>query len=189
MARLPYPEPASVAAAMQPFPERLQHKNIGRMLSHAPTALAPYYACYNVVLDQLELDPKLRQLAILRVVQRTQAHYAWVQHGALAHLLGVSDAHIAALQQEAGAAEPFTAKEQMVLAFVDAVLHTPRLSDPLFEQMRRLFSPREIVELLLIIGWYWTAGRLMTTLDLEPDPALGTQALEMLRNTRSQSAT
>ena len=189
MARLPYPDSAETAAVMQPFPERLQHTNIGRMLSYAPTTLAPYYACYSVVLDQLELDPKLRQLAILRVVYRTQAHYAWVQHVALAHLVGVSDAHIAALQQESGAGELFTTKEQLALLFVDEVLQTPRLSDPLFERMRHLFSPREIIELLLVIGWYWTACRVMTTLDLEPDSALGIQALEMLRNTRSQPAT
>jgi hypothetical protein len=47
--------------------------------------------------------------------------------------------------------------------------------------MRSHFSSREIVELLLVMGWYWSVGRLMTTLDLEPDAALGTQALEMLR--------
>ena len=47
--------------------------------------------------------------------------------------------------------------------------------------MRSHFSSREIVELLLVVGWYWAVSRLMTNLDLEPDSALGTQALKMLR--------
>jgi hypothetical protein len=47
--------------------------------------------------------------------------------------------------------------------------------------MRRQFSSREMVELLLVVGWYWTVGRLMTTLDIEPDAALGAQSLQMLR--------
>jgi len=51
-------------------------------------------------------------------------------------------------------------------------MQTPRISDALFERMRRLFSSREIVESLLVVGWYWTVGRLMTTLDIEPDPVL-----------------
>jgi alkylhydroperoxidase family enzyme len=163
---------------MHQLPEQLQRTNIGRMLSYAPTALPPYYTFSFALLEQLELDPKLRELTILRVAYRIQAHYAWVQHVALAQL---SDEHIAALQQEEGEGEHFTTKEQPVLAFADEVMQTPRLSDALFEQMRSHFSSREIVELLLVVGWYWTVGRLMTTLDIEPDAALGTQALEMLR--------
>ena len=189
MARLLYPDPSYVSAVTHQFPERLHHMNIARMLSYAPTALSPYYAFSAALLDQLELDPKLRQLTILRVAHRTQAHYAWVQHVALAHLVGVSDEQITALQQGKIEGEHFTTKEQLVLAFTDEVTQTPRISDALFEQMCRLFSSREIVELLLVVGWYWMAGRIMTTLDLEPDPALGTQAIEMLRNKRSQSAT
>ena len=60
------------------------------------------------------------------------------------------------------------------------------LSDALFERMRSHFSSREIVELLLVVGWYWAVNRLMTTLDIEPDAALGTQALEMLRESKMQ---
>ena len=110
-----------------------------------------------------------------------EAQYAWTQHVVLAQLAGVSDEQIAALQQGEAEGEQFTTKEQLALAFAGEVMQTPRLSDALFEQVRRLFSSREIVELLLVVGWYWTVGRLMTTLDIEPDTALGTQALQMLR--------
>lgn len=189
MARLPYPGPSYVSGVMHQLPERLQRTNIGRMLSYAPTALTPYYTLSAALLDQLELDPKLRELTILRVAHRTEAQYAWTQHVVLAQLVGVSDEQIAALQQGEGESEHFTAREQLALAFVDEVIQTPQLSDALFERMRRLFSSREIVELLLVVGWYWTVGRLMTTLDIEPDAALGTQALEMLRDKRAQSAT
>jgi alkylhydroperoxidase family enzyme len=166
---------------MHQLPERLHRTNIGRMLSYAPTALPPYYSFSFALLEQLELDPKLRELTILRVAHRTQSHYAWVQHVALAQLVGVSDEQITSLQQGEAESEHFTTKEQLVLTFADEVMQTPRLSDALFEQMRSHFSSREIVELLLVVGWYWTVSRLMTTLDIEPDPALGTQALEMLR--------
>jgi 4-carboxymuconolactone decarboxylase len=183
MARLPYPGPSYVARVMHQFPEQLQRTNIGRMLSYAPNALAPYYSFSFALLDQLELDPKLRELTILRVAQRTEAQYAWTQHVALAQLVGVSDEQIAALLEGDTASEHFSAKEQLVLAFADEVLETPRLSDALFERMRRLFSPREIVELVLVVGWYWTAGRLMTSLDIEPDPSLWniTRPLEKIR--------
>jgi len=186
MTRLPYPDPLYVSEVMHQFPERLQHTNIGRILSYAPTVLSPYYTFSATLLDQLELDPKLRQLSILRVTHRTQADYAWVQHVALARLVGVSNEQIAALQQKEGAGAHFTAKEQLVLAFADEVIQTPHISDTLFEQMQCLFSPREIVELLLVIGWYWTVGRVMTILDIEPDTALEMQAFEVLRQYRER---
>jgi 4-carboxymuconolactone decarboxylase len=126
------------------------------------------------LLEQLELT-------ILRVAHRTQSQYAWVQHVALAQLVGVSDEQIAALQQDETGMEHFTTKEQLMLAFADEVMQTPRLSDVIFEQMRSHFSSREIIELLLVVGWYWAVSRLMTILEIEPDAALGTQALEMLR--------
>jgi hypothetical protein len=60
-----------------------------------------------------------------------------------------------------------------VLAFTDAVIAGPRISDGLFERIRNVLTPREIVELLLVIGWYWTACRLTTSLEIEPEHALG----------------
>jgi AhpD family alkylhydroperoxidase len=151
------------------------------MLSYAPTVLPSYYAFSAALLDQLELNPKLRELTILRVAQRTQAQYAWTPHIALAQLAGVSDEQIAALHHGKAEGEHFTTKEQLVLAFADEVMQTPRPSDALFDQMRTQLSSREIVELVLLVGWYWLAGRLMTTLDIESDSALATHALEMMR--------
>jgi len=61
------------------------------------------------------------------------------------------------------------------------VLAGPRASDALFERIDRVLAPREIVELVLVIGWYWTACRLTTTLDIEPEHALGHGVIAMLQ--------
>ena len=86
----------------------------------------------------------------------------------------MSGERIAALHRGETESEHFTTKEQLVLAFADAMKQTPRLSDALFEHMRGHFSSREIVELLLVVGRYWTVGCLVTTLDIEPDLAFET---------------
>ncbi len=99
MARLPYPGPSYVSGVMHQFPERLHHLNIARMLSYASTAISPFYVFSGALLDQLELDPKLRQLTILRVTHRIEAQYTWIQHVALAKVVGVSDEQISSLQQ------------------------------------------------------------------------------------------
>ena len=186
MARLPYPGPSYVSGVMYQLPKELHHMNIARMLSYASTAVTPFYSFSEALLDQLELDPKLRQLAVLRVAQSTEAHAAWLQHVALAQVVGVSDEQISSLLQGRVAGEHFTTKEQVALAFVDEVVQTPRVSNALFEQMWRLFTSREMIELLLVVGLSWMADRVMTTFDLEPDSALRTRPLEMSHQQESE---
>ena len=180
MARLAYADPSDVTQVMRPFPPPLRNMNIGRMLSHAPPLVAPYYTTYAAVLRDVELDPKLRQLAILRVAERACASYVLAQHRPFARIAGLTDQQITASGVpgfDSGCywseSRCFTHVQRHVLAFTDAVIAGPRVSDGLFERIRNVLTPREIVELLLVIGWYWTACRLTTTLEIEPEPALG----------------
>jgi hypothetical protein len=73
MSRLAYPDPPHVAEAMQEFPAPLWHVRVGQTVSHAPTLVVPYYNTSAAVLQEVELDPKLRQLAIIRVAEREGA--------------------------------------------------------------------------------------------------------------------
>jgi 4-carboxymuconolactone decarboxylase len=195
MARLAYPDPRDVAELMRRFPPALRHMNIGRMVSHAPTLVAPYYNTYAAALQPLELDPKLRQLAILRVAERTSAEYVLVQHRALAKLAGLTDQQISAARppdlESIGywsESTCYSRVERLVLAFVDEVTGGARTSNSLFEHVRSVLTPREIVELLLVIGWYWTACRLTTTLEIEPEHALGQSVISMLEIERERRA-
>ncbi|MGO8949618.1 MAG: carboxymuconolactone decarboxylase family protein [Ktedonobacterales bacterium] len=185
MTRLPYPDPDHVYGAMRRLPERLQTTSFGRMLSYAPSAVESYYRYSAVLLDQLELAPRVRQLAILRVAYLTEAWYVWSQQVALARMFGVRDEEILAVQARDIPEDILTGAELLALAFTTEVLRTTHVSDTLFEVMRTRFSEREIVELLLVIGWYWAAGRLTTTLELEPEPALGVRTQELLNAARS----
>jgi alkylhydroperoxidase family enzyme len=116
-------------------------------------------------------------LVILRVTQRCEVRYAWVQHAAIAASAGVSDAQIAALERGEAPADLFTDRERTALAFADEILDGPRVSDGTFARVGEQFSPREVVEVLLTVGYFRMTGSLMTTLDIELDPAWAAQAL------------
>jgi alkylhydroperoxidase family enzyme len=110
-----------------------------------------------------------------------------VQHRALAKLAGLTD-------QQTSAARPpdldsasywsdsacYSHVQKLVLAFTDEVIAGARISSPVFERIQSVLTPREIVELLLVIGWYWSACRLTTTLEIEPEHALGQGVTSML---------
>ena len=195
MARIAYPDPSDVAELMRRFAPRLRHTNIGRMVFHAPTLVAPYYNTYAAVLQSLELDPQLRQLAILRVAERTSAEYVLVQHRALAKLAGLTDQQISAARPPNPDSTSYWSDstcyshvQKLVLAFTDEVIAGARISNPVFERIRSVLTPREIVELLLVIGWYWTACRLTTTLEIEPEHALGRGVISMLEAEQARRA-
>jgi alkylhydroperoxidase family enzyme len=184
MARLPYTTPAQLAELMRhtPFGEAVQPANIFRMLAHAPAVGAPALQLVYAILTQADLDPRLRELVILRVAQRCEARYAWVQHAAIAASVGVSDTQIAALERGDLTADHFTTRENTALAFTDEVLDIPRVADDTFAWVREQFTPREVVELFLTVGYFRLMDRLVTALDLELERAFGVQALDRARS-------
>ncbi|MBQ1019738.1 hypothetical protein KBX71_17970 [Micromonospora sp. D93] len=46
-------------------------------------------------------------------------------------------------------------------------MRSPRISDELFDQVRHVLSEREIVEVLQVVGYYWSFSRVCTVLDVE----------------------
>lgn len=158
--------------------EVLPPLNIFRMLAHADSAFIPWLGFSGTLLAQLELDPKLRELAILLVAARTGAHYEWVQHVGISEALGVTTAQIAAIERGDLEAVCLNPDAQLVLRFASQVLEWPRADDETFAALTNRFPPRQIVELLLAIGTYHMLARLMTTLDIDLDVAVGSAVVD-----------
>jgi 4-carboxymuconolactone decarboxylase len=179
VARLPYPDPESAPEPVREALQGLPPLNIFRMLAHAETALRPFLRFGGTILGRLELDPKLRELAILQVAVCSEARYEWVQHVAIGRQVGLSGEQIAALERDqADTSSSLSELERAVVAFASEVVAGPRVSDAAFAAVSRWLSPREIVELLLTIGNYLMLARVMTTLELEIDDPAGEQVLQ-----------
>ena len=172
MARLPYPDPAAAPEKARALFEALPVKlNLFRMLLHAPSAMRGYLSLGNAILARQKLDPRIRELAILRVAALSPAEYERTQHVPIAKACGATDAEItAAAKGDFAGLDPRTA---LALRFTDACLREVRVPDALFEEARGAFTPQEIVELVFTIGHYMMTARLIETLgvDLEPPAA------------------
>lgn len=176
MARIPYADPDAYAGPVRDAMEVLPPLNVFRMLAHAETAFPPYLRMASAILTELQLDPGLRELAILQVAKQSEAEYEWIQHVALARHAGIGDEQIEAIRSgEFETAECLGPTQRAVLAFTAAVLADPRLPDATFDRVRDVLGSREIVELLLTIGSYLMLAQLMTTLEIELDPAASEQ--------------
>jgi 4-carboxymuconolactone decarboxylase len=183
MARLPYLDPAEASPRLAGQLAALPPMNIFRMLAHAETAFEPFVSFGGAILSQLQLDPKLRELAVLQVAKDTECAYEWVQHAEVGRLVGLSDAQIAAVEDGAMDDDAlFSDAERAVLRFTGEVVRGPHVSDRTFAAVSDRLTPREVIELLLTIGNYMAAARLMTTLEMEVDAPVG---MDVTDGTRS----
>lgn len=170
MARLPYVDPSDAPEPVRTALEGLPPLNIFRMIANADTALRPFLRYGNTLLAHLALDPLVRELAILQVSRLTpHAEYEWVQHVPIAKAVGARDEQIAALERDQPDADCFDTTQLATLRFTTEVVRDARASDETFAALAELLSPREIVELLLVIGQYMGLARVMATLEIELD--------------------
>jgi alkylhydroperoxidase family enzyme len=178
VARLPYVDPEQASPPVRRALEALPALNIFAMLAHADSAFIPYLRFGRALLTELQLDPQLRELAILLVAARTGAEYEWIQHVGIAKAIGVDDERISAVERGELEAPCFDADALVLLRFAAEVLDGPRAEDATFRALSERFPAREIVELLLVIGSYQMLARAMTTLDIDLDEAAGGAVLE-----------
>ena len=142
-------------------------------LIHAQTCLKPVMKLGGTLLGKLELDPKLRELCLLRAVRLEGGDYEWVQHVPIARDLGATEAQIAALENDDDEAACFDAREKAALRFTREVVVDVRASEATVAEARKHLSDRELVELILMAGFYIMLARLTETLGIETEAPMG----------------
>lgn len=145
--------------------------NIFRALSHSPVALRRFMKFGSYFLGEGKLDPKLRELAILRAGYLCRAPYEFSQHVSFGRRAGLSDSQIR------GIAEPnvalFNPQEMAVLTYAAELTSESRVSDAAFRAVAAFFNEEEIVELTMVTGFYNMVSRTLNALQVDIDaPAL-----------------
>jgi AhpD family alkylhydroperoxidase len=182
MARIPYPNldelHPSVREAFEALPAKL---NIFRMLAHAERNFSAFTRFGGTILGRQQLDAKLRELAILHVAQLSGARYEWDQHVPIAERTGVRPEQIAALEAGNASADCFDASEALVLRFTGEVLRDVRASDETFAALAKQLPHREVVELVLAVGFYMLVARLLETTGVDLEAPAGDAIVDQLR--------
>jgi AhpD family alkylhydroperoxidase len=158
--------------------EALPPLNVFRMVAHAETAFRPWLALGGALLSSLQLDPKLRELAILRVAGIAGCEYERVQHEPIAIGVGATLEQVAALAAGRAEGEEFGPEEELVLRFVGETIESRGAGPSLVAEVEEALSAREVVELLLVIAHYHGLALLLNTTGVEPDPPAGMSVLD-----------
>lgn len=146
-------------------------------LLHHPALAGRWLAFNNVLLWEPALDPRLRELVVLRVAWRTQAPYEWVQHVKLARRYGIGDDEVAAIARDS--LDAFPPFEAAVLSATDQLVTSQRVDDPTWRVLAERLDERQLVELVFAVGAYTCLAMAFNAFGIElegPDEGIGLPA-------------
>ena len=171
MARIPYRNPEAAPARVRELLDKNKQANIFRAMAHAETAFEPYLRLGHALLFKGELDPGLRELAIVRVGQLCGAPYEVVAHERIARDVGVPEAKVAAIGQGSGAAV-WSALERQVLELAEQMTVMKRGAAPTVAMLHKSLGPRALTELVMAIGYYLLTSTFLETLGIDMEDEL-----------------
>jgi AhpD family alkylhydroperoxidase len=144
--------------------------NIFLALANAPALLDAFLSYANALRDDSELDPKLRELAILTVGYATKSEYEIAHHQSHALKAGVTPEQLASVATF-HTSDVFDDTERAVMYLAEESTLNVDVPIERWTAARAHLSDKQMVELTLNIAWYNSGVRIMGLLgiDLEPN--------------------
>jgi 4-carboxymuconolactone decarboxylase len=156
---------AALARLMGPGVEPLR---LFRTLGQNQRVLARFLA--GGLLDKGSISLRERELVILRTTARCGSEYEWGVHVAFFHVrAGLSVEEVRATCAR-DAAHPWSARDRALLDLCDALHERAGVNDALWGRVAAEFEPAQIVELLVLAGFYHTVSFVTNALRIELEP-------------------
>ncbi len=156
LAPLDPPYADGVAAALaRMMPPGVPPLLLFRTLAHNPRVLAKIRE--SNLLDRGSLERRDREIVILRTTARCGCEYEWGVHVAFfAAKVGLGTGEQAATVHGAADDPVWSERERTLIRLADELHDTAQLSDPLWKDLRGHWSEEQLVELVVLAGFYHT---------------------------------
>lgn len=145
------------------------HNNLVRATLNNPDMHRGFASLAGRVHSTSHLSQRLRELVVLRTVANLGAEYEWANHVVGARSIGITDDEIRHLRE--GRLDSFSPSERCAIDFALAV-EDRAVGEATWQQAREHFSPVELLDLVLLVGFYGMASRLVMALGVELDKGL-----------------
>ena len=141
--------------------------NLTRMLLHCPVPMVKSFLDFGLSFRTGNLEPKLRELVILRMATLRGSSYELMHHLPAAKMAGWSEMEISAITstQPTGLEEKYS----IAIQFVDDCSKLGKASDSIFEKASKVFSAPEIAEVALLAGFYEMLACFLETMGVKLD--------------------
>ena len=170
MTRIPYVDWDEMEPGLAAVLNGRPRLNLYRALAHAP-GTAEAFVKLGAAMRSGSLDPRLRELVILRVGALSRAAYEVHQHRQVARREKLSDEKAAAALFE-GPADVLDEAETLVLALVDSVVSGVKAPAYLYKTVSARMDPQQMIDLLMLTGFYMMVCRFLENaeIDIESTP-------------------
>jgi alkylhydroperoxidase family enzyme len=148
-----------------------------RLLAHGKTVYPGFSRMVQAIFTELTLEPAEREIVILAVLHLERGAYEWAQHQQVAAAMGIPAEKVAAIAADRFGDAVFAEREKALLAFTRQAVESVRVDDFVFGAVAAFLTPRQIVEMLYVIGTYMMILRISEVAELELDDVLGASVL------------
>jgi len=150
--------------------------NVLATLLRHPALTGPFLSYNNVLLRAPALEPRWRELMVLRVASRTRSIYEWAQHVRMADRCGITAAEIEAVADGETGAGAWSAIEADLLAATDQLLDGYRVDDATWARLANRLDVRQLLELTFVVGTYACLAMAFNTVGVALDAELADAA-------------
>ncbi len=132
--------------------------NVFRGLLNSPSATAGFYGLANALFFHNRVAARTRELTILRIGWRAGSEYVFCNHVAFSRELGISDEEILGVR-DPQRCHAYSNTDRAVLRLADELHEHAEVTRSTWAALGKAFARDELVELLLIAGfWRMAAG-------------------------------
>lgn len=169
----PYePEIAAALAKWMPPGSALEPLTLFRTLYQNPeisSRMRPLGA--GILGSHSSLDPREREILIDRTCARCGCEYEWGVHvAAFGEACGLSRLQLEDTANGSANEALWSERERILIKLVDELHETASLSDRLWEQLTAGWSIAQILEVIIIVGWYHLISFVATAARVEREP-------------------
>jgi 4-carboxymuconolactone decarboxylase len=145
--------------------------NIFRTLAHHPKLLKRWMVFGNHILSKSSLDPRDRELAILRIGWLCRAEYEWGQHVPIGKAAGLTDDEIARIPSGPKQRE-WSGKDRAILSAVDELHDDAFITDDTWRSLEPHFDTPQLIDFVFTVGQYNLVSMALNTLGVQLDERL-----------------
>lgn len=121
------------------------------------------------ILGSTTVDPRHRELMILRTTALNEAHYEWAVHAtAFGPSVGITEEDARAIAD--GDIGRFAEGDRRILRLADELHTTSTVTDELWAELQTGHTHPQLIELIATAGWYRLLSYVINAAQMEPEP-------------------
>jgi alkylhydroperoxidase family enzyme len=158
------------------IPPPMRAMNVFRTFANHPDLIGAWLGFGAYLLRSSTLEPRLRELVVLRVGWQCHSPYEWGQHVIIGRKSGVLDADLQRLTQGPDA-DGWSDAEIAALRATDELIARHTLGDATWADLTTHFTTQQVLDLIFLVGQYQLVAGALNALRVERDDGLDANEL------------